>query len=342
MKISETFARNFELYDNSMRQTLQAAVMVSPLAGTLAGLGVHGTGAAMLTGLWAGPVVALAMLGVYAFPVSRIVEEAKKIPSLTKQDIKDFFRPSNLASKLVNGLKEGYQSLLAVLPTGLAATGAAAGVTVMAPGVALPWALTGLPILGPWALAAAVGLGAAGFILGGKLGTVIADKLDKNFVRPLPSGEEQTFGQKMKSFLGRIIPYRQKGQPAIASRHPASAGAMVASAIAGTVVAVVFNLATWPLGLAGAFVAGALTLPMQRASVERELRELEKAGVTEDPGMAGRVGLSPSNTPVPLNGLNLKENFDKSRQPQPVQEPQPEPAIGASNAAKKNLPRWMR
>lgn len=63
--MSNYLVRNVELLDKSMRNVLQAAALVSPLAGAFYGLAGGFGVAGILSGLWVAPAMALGVLGTY-------------------------------------------------------------------------------------------------------------------------------------------------------------------------------------------------------------------------------------------------------------------------------------
>ena len=307
-----TFVENIKLLDSSMKQTLQGLVALSPLVGMFTGYGLAGWGGAALTGIVAGPVVAVAALGAYTYLGLDITKTARSAFNLHAKDVRDFVKPASLIQKTVQGIKKSFGSLMTLLPAGTAATFAAMGATLMAPGVGLPWAATGVGILAPWALAAAAGLGAVGFVVGGIMASKFTDNLEKNPKEGLfaPTGGA-TRMEKAKTFLGRILSYHPQGKKAVHHRHPLSAAAIVGGAVAGAILAVSMSWATLPMALAGAFIGGGLTLPLQEDSVRRGYVEPEiEVGVTPDK-KEERVGVSPQRKPSPLNDLTLSDKFQR-------------------------------
>lgn len=335
-----TFVDNIRLLDNSMKQTLQGLVALSPVIGMFTGYGLAGWGGAAVTGIFAGPVVAVAALTAYTYLGLDIGKTARSAFNLHAKDVRNFVKPKSIVQNTTQGIKKSLGSLMTLLPAGTAATFAAMGATLMAPGVGLPWAATGVGILAPWALAAAAGLGAVGFAVGGIMASKLTDNIEKNRKENLfsPTGGRTTM-EKAKIFLGRILSYHPQGKKkAIHYRHPASAAAIVGGAVAGAILAVSMSWATLPLALAGAFIGGAATLPIQEEAVRRGYVERpDEVGVSPDE-TAQRVGVSPQRKPSPLNDLSLSDKFQRRQgrkvgaSPAPVPSPSPAAKAGLTDA----------
>jgi hypothetical protein len=305
--MSNYLVRNVELLDKSMRNVLQAAALVSPLAGAFYGLagGFGVTG--ILSGLWVAPAMALGVLGTYhliATGGSDIVNMAK----IVKDEglFKGLLKPSKILDFAKKSLNTAYRSLITVLPGSMAAIATSMGAVLSAPGVLFAHATTAATVLSPVFLVPALIGGAALFVAGGALGSMIAEKLAAHHVTPLFSPlEGASRGERLQSFLGRVLSYHKDGEAPLEKRHPVSFAAIALGTIGGGIAAAAFGWGILPAALIGSWVGGAITLPLQDAAVDADREKHRKV----TPSKTAPVQNKPAEGPQPFAKPKLADLF---------------------------------
>ncbi|HYD17437.1 MAG TPA: hypothetical protein VEF76_03035 [Patescibacteria group bacterium] len=307
--MSEYLVRNISLLDKSMRNVLQAAALVSPLAGAAFGIiGPYGLAGA-LSGLWAAPAVALAVLGSYHLVTTGGSDFARMSRIVREEGLfKGLLNPVRIANFAIGALKTGYRSLITVLPAGAAAIATSLGASLSAPGVLFAHATTAATVLNPLFLVPALLGGAALFVTGATVGSMIAERLAAHHVTPLFSPlEGATKGERLQSFLGRILSYHKDGEAPLEKRHPLSFAAIAVGTIGGGIAAAAFGWAILPAALIGSWVGGAVTLPLQDATVHQD-REKHRKVVATASSQPRQQAPAPKN-PEPFAKPKLADLF---------------------------------
>lgn len=270
--MSNYLVKNVELLDKSMRNVLQAAALVSPPAGAVYGFaGPYGLAGAM-SGLWAAPAIALGVLATYHL-IATGGSDFAKMAKIVKEEglFKGLLNPNRILNFAKNSLNTAYRSLITVLPGSVAALATSMGASLSAPGVLFSHATTAATVLNPVFLVPALIGGAALFVAGGAVGSMIAEKLAAHHVTPLFSPlEGATRAERVQSFLGRILSYHKDGEAPLEKRHPVSFAAVAIGTIGGGLAAAAFGWGILPAALIGSWIGGAITLPLQDATVDAD------------------------------------------------------------------------
>ena len=305
--MSNYLVRNVELLDKSMRNVLQAAALVSPLAGAIYGFaGPYGLAGA-LSGFWAAPAIALGVLATYhliATGGSDIGEMAKIVKA--EGLFKGLLNPTRVLNFVKNSLNTAYRSLITVLPGSIAAVATSMGASLSAPGVLFAHATTAATVLNPIFLVPALIGGAALFVAGGAIGSMIAEKLAAHHVTPLFSPlEGATRAERVQSFLGRILSYHKDGEAPLEKRHPVSFAAVAIGTIGGGIAAAAFGWGILPAALIGSWIGGAITLPLQDATVDADREKHRKIA----PAKPQPVRVAPAKGPQPFAKPKIADLF---------------------------------
>lgn len=303
------------LLSDNLKQTLHGVTFVSPLIGALTGYGMHFTNspfAHAASGLWAGPLAMFATVGFYAVASNGFVKTFNDAKSLTKKDIINFIKPSNLVPRIIQSFKTGYKSAVALLPTALGSSVAAFGAVTLTPGVALSsFASAAALFTTPALLIPALALTLGGYVAGHMIGSKISQKITGSPATPFFSRiEGNGFMEKATSAFGRIMPYHTKNDPTISQRHPLSAIAMLTGVATAGLLSAVFGGAVLPIAMLGTVLGSALTLPLQEKVADGV--RLRLAGVTP-----ADEDLNPGVSPAP--------------EPQPTPQMQPTPGMSMNN-----------
>lgn len=326
--MSNYLVRNVDLLDKSMRNVLQAATLVSPLAGAVYGFaGPYGIAAA-ISGLWIGPAIALGVLATYHL-IATGGSDIPKMAKIVKEEglFKGLLNPARIADFAKNALNTAYRSLIIVLPGSAAAVATSFGASLSAPGVLFSHATTAATVLNPVFLVPALIGGLALFVVGGAVGSMIAEKLAAHHVTPLFSPlQGATRSERFQSFLGRVLSYHKDGEAPLEKRHPASFAAIAIGTIGAGIAAAAFGWGILPAALIGSWIGGAITLPLQDATVHQDREQHSKVA----PSKLMQMQNKPAEGPQPFAKPKLTELFEQKTgatpaQPsaQPVAQPKP-------------------
>lgn len=293
--MSNYLVRNVELLDKSMRNVLQAAALVSPLAGAIYGFaGPYGIAGA-LSGLWVAPAIALGVLGTYHL-IATGGSDVVKMAKIVKEEglLKGLLNPNRIINFAKKSLHTAYRSLITVLPGSVAAIATSMGATLSAPGVMFAHATTAATVLNPLFLVPALIGGAALFVAGGAIGSMIAEKLSAHHVTPLFSPlQGATRAERFQSFLGRVLSYHRDGEAPLEKRHPVSFAAIAAGTIGGGLAAAAFGWGILPAALIGSWIGGAITLPLQDAAVSEDREKHRKITPAKPTSLQNKAVESP-------------------------------------------------
>ena len=321
--MSNYLVRNVELLDKSMRNVLQAAALVSPLAGAVFGFaGPYGIAAA-ISGLWIAPAIALGVLGTYHL-IATGGSDIPKMAAIVKEEglFKGLLNPNRIFNFAKSALNTAYRSLITVLPGSVAAFATSLGASLSAPGVLFSHATTVATVLNPLFLVPALVGGLALFVAGGAIGSMIAEKLAAHHVTPLFSPlQGATRSERVQSFLGRVLSYHKDGEAPLEKRHPASYAAIAVGTIGAGLAAAAFGWGILPAALIGSWIGGAITLPLQDATVNGD-RELHRKVA---PAKPVPVQNKPTEGPQPFAKPKLADLFGHKTGVTPV-EPVAKPA----------------
>lgn len=299
--MSSYLVKNVELLDKSMRNVLQAAALVSPLAGAIYGFaGPFGVAGAM-TGLWAAPAIALGVLATYHL-IATGGSDLVKMAKIVKEEgfFKGLLNPNRIINFAKKSLNTAYRSLITILPASVAALTTSMGASLSAPGVLFAHATTAATVLHPLFLVPAIIGGAALFVAGGVVGSMIAEKLAAHHVTPLFSPlEGATRAEHVQSFLGRILSYHKNGEAPLEKRHPASFLAIATGTIGAGIAAAAFGWGILPAALIGGWIGGAITLPIQDATVDADREKHRK--------------IKPPASPAPIHQPKSTSPFAKPK-----------------------------
>lgn len=304
------------LLNDNLKQTLHGVTFASPLIGALTNFAMHFTQSPWThaaSGLWAGPLAMFATVGFYAVASNGFAKTYNDAKNLTKKDIVNFIKPSNLVPRIIQSFKTGYKSAVALLPTALGSTVAAFGAVTLTPGVAISSLAAGTVLFTPALLIPAIALTLGGYVAGHMIGSKISQKITGSPAKPLFSAlEGQGFMEKATSAFGRIMPYHTKDDPTISQRHPLSAIAMLAGVATAGLLSAGFGGAVLPIAMLGTFLGSALTLPLQENVADRVRMRL--AGVTpadEDlyPGVSPEPQPQPTPQMQPTRGMDVDNDY---------------------------------
>lgn len=326
--MSNYLVKNIELLDKSMRNVLQAATLVSPLAGAVYGFaGPYGVAAA-ISGLWIAPAIALGVLGTYHL-IATGGSDIAKMAKIVKEEglFKGLLHPDRLFNFARSALNSAYRSLITVLPGSVAAVATSLGASLSAPGVLFSHAATAATVLNPVFLVPALVGGLALFVAGGAIGSMIAEKLAAHHVTPLFSPlQGANRGERMQALLGRILSYHKDGEAPLEKRHPASFAAIAVGTIGAGIAAAAFGWGILPAALIGSWIGGAITLPLQDATVNEDREKHRKV----TPGKIIPTQNEPADGPQPFAKPKLADLFGHKTGVSPVEPvaksaPQPKP-----------------
>lgn len=322
--MSNYLVKNVELLDKSMRNVLQAAALVSPLAGAVYGFaGPYGLAGAM-SGLWAAPAIALGVLATYHL-IATGGSDFAKMAKIVKEEglFKGLLNPNRILNFAKKSCNTAYRSLITVLPGSAAAIATSMGASLSAPGVLFAHATTAATVLNPVFLIPALIGGAALFVAGGAIGSMIAEKLAAHHVTPLFSPlEGATRAERVQSFLGRVLSYHKDGEAPLEKRHPVSFAAIAVGTIGSGIAAAAFGWGILPAALIGSWIGGAITLPLQDATVDADREKHRKITPAKPQPMQNR----PAEGPQPFSKPKIGDLFAQktgATPAQPVKTPSP-------------------
>ncbi len=295
--MSNYLVRNVDLLDKSMRNVLQAAALISPLAGAFYGFAGGFGVAGVLSGLWVAPAIALGVLGTYHLIATGGSDIANIAKTVKQQGLmKGLLNPAKILDFAKKSLSTAYRSLITVLPGSMAAIATSMGAVLSAPGVLFAHATTAATVLSPVFLVPALIGGAALFVAGGAIGSMIAEKLAAHHVTPLFSPlEGASRGERLQSFLGRVLSYHKDGEAPLEKRHPVSFAAIALGTIGGGIAAAAFGWGILPAALIGSWVGGAITLPLQDAAVEADREKHRKVTPVKTAPMQNKPAEGPQH-----------------------------------------------